>query len=244
MLIDKENGIPYYRQLAAFLQKQIEEEVYKEGDKIPSEAELSLIFNVNRHTVRQAISELTHLGILYKIKGKGTFVTREKADYVNYRISKKTRFTQNILEVGLTPGAKLNKAVIIPAAEKVARNLNINQGEKVFLLEILRFANNDPFSLSTTYLPEYLTPGLQEKLKNFSSLYQILESHYGLQPARTRSTFHAAFPSIDDSLQLSIPQSLPVLKVESVMVTDNGTAVEYSITRFRGDRGKITVDFI
>ncbi|MDP2210545.1 MAG: phosphonate metabolism transcriptional regulator PhnF [Candidatus Aquicultor sp.] len=243
MFIDKENGIPYYRQLIEILQKQIREGAYKEGDKLPSEAELSLIFKINRHTVRQAVNELVLCGILYKLRGKGTFVARKKADHIDYKVSKKTSFTQNILEVGLKPSARLSKAVVVPAPESVAQNLGIGQGERTFFLEIARFANDEVISLSTTYLPEYLAPDLNKNLKRFSSLYKVLEDHYDLVPTRTKSVFNATFPSMDDALRLGISRDTPILKVESVMRTTGGTIVEYSVTRFRSDRAKISVDF-
>ncbi len=46
----------------------------KVDDVIPSEHELSALFNISRHTVRQAIGEMVRDQWLYRIQGKGTFV--------------------------------------------------------------------------------------------------------------------------------------------------------------------------
>lgn len=43
------------------------------GEQLPSENEMSNIFDVSRHTVRQALSYLEKEGWIYKIKGMGSF---------------------------------------------------------------------------------------------------------------------------------------------------------------------------
>lgn len=49
----------------------------KPGDKIYSENELSKMFQVSRHTIRQAIGELVHEGLLYREQGAGTFIAEQ-----------------------------------------------------------------------------------------------------------------------------------------------------------------------
>jgi len=56
------------------LKNQLINGVWKPGDKIPSENELVLLFDVSRVTVRQALSKLTTLGLLETKLGEGTFV--------------------------------------------------------------------------------------------------------------------------------------------------------------------------
>ena len=64
---------PKYQQLKAYIIHTISSEVFKVGDKFYSENELAHKFEISRHTVRQAIGELTNEGWLYRVKGKGTF---------------------------------------------------------------------------------------------------------------------------------------------------------------------------
>lgn len=47
------------------------------GDKIYSENELVKMFEVSRHTVRQAVGDLVHEGCLYREQGAGTFVAKQ-----------------------------------------------------------------------------------------------------------------------------------------------------------------------
>ncbi|KFD41209.1 hypothetical protein DK28_0211320 [Peptococcaceae bacterium SCADC1_2_3] len=242
--IDKRNGIPYYLQLASILGHQIEKGGFLAGDKLPSEKELSAVYRVNRHTVRQAIGELVFRGLAYREKGRGTFVCPPAREVVHYRYARRHRFTQNILELGLTPEAKVLQVLETLVPPQAAEKLRLSPTEKVVILEILRFASHAPFCLSTVHIPALSVFGLPKRIKDFTSLYELLEKAYGLKPVRLRSVFHAAFPSTEDALALQVPVDQPILKVESLMITEDGIPVEYSLSRFRSDRCKISVDFI
>lgn len=74
-MIDSEK--PKYQRLKDYLISSIKSEKLKVGDKIDSENELAVKFEISRHTVRQALGELVNEGWLYKVQGKGTFVDRE-----------------------------------------------------------------------------------------------------------------------------------------------------------------------
>ena len=73
-IVDESNPIPKYIQISTWLKELIEAGRYRKGEQLPSEVELARICEVTRATVRQAISELTAIGLLRKEKGTGTFV--------------------------------------------------------------------------------------------------------------------------------------------------------------------------
>ena len=64
---------PIYRQLSDLLEARLAEAA-KPGDRLPSEAELSHEYDVNRLTVRRALSELNQRGLIETVHGKGSFV--------------------------------------------------------------------------------------------------------------------------------------------------------------------------
>lgn len=243
MGIDKHSAIPYYRQLADILAKQIEEGVYEEKEQIPSETYLSGQYGLNRHTVRQAVNELTKRGTLYKLKGKGTFVAGSSFNSVQYKLARQSRFSHNIMEMGLVPGAKILKTSEVEAPGPAAEILELKPGSKVVIIELVRYVNDEPFCAVTSYFPAARLPGLAEKLKDFTSLYRVIENEYGILPCRVRSTFHASFSSPEDTAVLNIPLDTPILRVDSVMKTESGIPIQYDSVRYRCDRGKIIVDF-
>lgn len=63
------------KQINNYLLFQINQEIWKKGEKIPSEAALSLKFNCSRLTIRNSLQELVNNGILESMRGKGYYVS-------------------------------------------------------------------------------------------------------------------------------------------------------------------------
>ncbi|HUX87594.1 MAG TPA: GntR family transcriptional regulator [Chloroflexota bacterium] len=74
--INRDVPIPYYYQLEGFLRQQIESGQWQAGEQVPSEKQLCEYYTVSRTTVRQAVTNLVNEGLLYHVKGKGTFVRK------------------------------------------------------------------------------------------------------------------------------------------------------------------------
>lgn len=53
---------------------------FKAHDRIPSESELAEAMNVSSITVRKAMSDLVNEGMIYRVRGKGSFVADKKSD--------------------------------------------------------------------------------------------------------------------------------------------------------------------
>ncbi len=67
-------GVPKYIQISHWLTEMIQKGRYGVHEKLPSESKLSELFQVNRNTVRQAISDLVAKGLVQKKNGVGSFV--------------------------------------------------------------------------------------------------------------------------------------------------------------------------
>lgn len=72
-----------YETLLAYLKNNIESGVWGTEYKVPSEPEISKQFNLSRNTIRQAMGELERSGLLYRIRGKGTFVASKRSRLSN-----------------------------------------------------------------------------------------------------------------------------------------------------------------
>jgi len=239
-MVDRENGIPYYRQLMNNIQQQIEAGFYKEGQQIPTEMELSRANRVNRHTIRQAVDELCRVGVLYKLKGKGTFVAKAPLDFLEYQLSNKNRFTENIVQAGKVPTNKILRATEMIAPSVVQDALALAADESVYCVQVLRFVNDKPFLLSQVYLPSDYFPGLFERIADFQSLSLVFEQ-YGITPHRVKSVLRASFPSQEEALVLEIPGNMPVIKAENILKSQDDILIEYNLSCYRGDLAKLSI---
>jgi DNA-binding transcriptional regulator YhcF (GntR family) len=67
-------GMPKYRQIILSIEKAIEEENLKKGEKLPSVNKVCMTQSLSRDTVLQAYDELKKRGVIYAIPGKGYYV--------------------------------------------------------------------------------------------------------------------------------------------------------------------------
>jgi len=239
-MINKNSEVPCYSQLSEILLEQIRTGAFPPGVQLPTEIAISKKYKLNRHTVRRAIDKLEAEGLVYKIKGKGTFLAKTK---IPYMVSEKTKFTTSILMAGLQPDARLVETYEVIAGDEFSIKLNIKPTDKVSVLEILRYADEIPFCHTTSFLSAKKFPGIRDLLSGSFSLYRLLEEHYGIEASRKSSTFEVCMPNDQDMEILEISPKTPLLVVASLSESQNGDIVEYCLTKFRGDLCSITVDF-
>lgn len=106
-----------HRRVRATLAEGIASGRYAAGQMLPSEQTLCRQFNVSRITIRQALADLAHEGVLVKQPGRGTFITG------NLR---KTAPTGRDITLLLTNTAGSFMAQIIRGAERTARERGYN----------------------------------------------------------------------------------------------------------------------
>ena len=239
-MLKDHQGISGYQELSALFMKQIAAGVFPSGSQLPTEMEISRKYKLNRHTVRRALEVMEHEGLVYRLRGKGTFVANKK---IPYRVSTKTQFTASILEAGFTPQARLINSYELSADRELADRLEIKLRERVTVLEILRYADNLPFSFTLSYLPAHKYPGLTEVLPESFSLYQVIAEHFGVEARRVSSTFEVGMPESADTEILRISPNVPLLIVKSVAKDQHGAVAEFCSSKFRGDFCTITLDF-
>src|SRR5687767_10048115 len=69
---------PAYSQIKRYIMERIGSGALKEGDRVPSEAELLRQFGVSRMTAHRALRELTAEKVVHRVQGLGTFVAEPK----------------------------------------------------------------------------------------------------------------------------------------------------------------------
>lgn len=86
MAIDIRKPIPLYRQIAEEIRGTILAGKVQVGSQISSQHELARQYGVSLITVKKALSELVHEGVLFSRAGRGTFVERQPAEFKPLKI--------------------------------------------------------------------------------------------------------------------------------------------------------------
>ena len=235
----RRSGVAVWRQIADTLTQEIRDRTYVATGRLPGEAELSTRFGVNRHTLRQAVAALQTEGLVRVEPGRGMFVQHELLDY---ELSRRTRFSNNLMRQGLLPSKQLLTAREISAPDKVVAELKLGRMSTVLMVEMLDEANDAPIGLATAYYPAKRFAGLLEMLAQDTSTTDILK-HFGVQDyQRERSRITTQMPSEETARLLRQATARPVLCVESLDVDPQGTPIKYGETVFCGDRVQLVVN--
>ncbi len=231
-MINKNSPVPIYHQLEEYIKQQIENGILKEEAVIPSEREYAQMFQISRMTVRQAINNLVIEGYLKRQKGRGTFVNRKK---VEQELQGMTSFTEDMRSRGMSPSSTLLSFQIIPADNKTALNLKIDENESVYKIKRIRLADGSPMAIETAYIPVKLVPGLTEANSNLS-LYQYIEDNLSLSISEATQEIEASNAGSLEAETLEIPIGDPVLLIKRISYLQNEVPFELVKSTFRADR--------
>lgn len=230
---------PRYQQIADELRQNIEAAVYQVGDQLPTEAELSKRFDVNRHTLRRAIEILRQEGLVRVDRGRGTFVM---AAPIALTIGKRVRYNEMLKAQGLTPTKETLRIAKLPADSPVAKRLKVNLGDPVVLFERLGLADGYPLSIASSYFPCALMPDIATHCETYQSISKMLRHCYDFDHLRRSTRISARMVQPRDANYLQVSLQSPILLTESVNVNQFGDVIEYGVTRFRSDRMELVFE--
>jgi DNA-binding LacI/PurR family transcriptional regulator len=91
---------PKYARLKEHFMRELEASRLRPGQPLPSEVELAGAFKLARGTVRQALKELENEGVVERVRGKGTFISKSA------RHGSKRRLSAFALVVQVTGGGQ------------------------------------------------------------------------------------------------------------------------------------------
>lgn len=227
-------ALPRYREIARELKEQIEEGAYQEHQPIPSEPELAKLYEVSRMTARQAINELVYEGVLYRIKGKGTYVNHQKYEKSIHGL---TSFSEDMMQKGFKPSSHLIQKNYIQANDVIASKLQIRPGDEVIELTRVRLADEEPMALEVVYLPTAIIKEVPETIGSIS-LYDYIEQDLGLIIDYSIQEIEAVSLDEEVSQYLKVDAGAPCLLICLQSYLKSGQIFEYVESYYRSDRYK------
>lgn len=235
-IINKNSTIPLYVQLMNILVEKIENTM-EENDKLDSEREICKKYAVSRTTVREALDELEKKKYIYKVQGKGNFISPK---VVEQDLIKVSSFTEEMKKHGKNPTSKLLSFEIAEANNKIAEKLRIEENELVFKISRIRIADETPMIYEITYLPYERFKELTKEMIKKSPLYEILKNTFNTNITSAEEVIESVLINKLESIYLEIPQGQPGLKFERIAYEQN-EIIEYTITIARGDKYRYRV---
>lgn len=228
-----------WQSIAVTLRDEIAQNLYRPGDKLPTEAALASRFGVNRHTVRQALADLAAAGLVHARRGAGVFVAARPADYA---LGRRVRFHQNVAASGRTPSRRITRAETRPASAAEATALRLSPGDRVHVIEGVSLADGQPIAAFRSVFAAVRFPGFLAAMTGQSSITVALAACGLTDYTRAETRLTAKLASSVLALALQVQPGAPVLRSVAVNVDAAGVPVEFGTTWFAGDRVTLTVN--
>jgi GntR family transcriptional regulator len=223
---------PLFAQVRDALRADILRGTLVPGDRLPSESELIARFGVSRITVRQALSELQADGLVQTVNGKGSFVTRpgrgeSRGPLVGVLEAMRKR--------GHRARGKLLSHRVHKASRTVARELDLAEGVPVGAVTVLRYRDEVPFVVGTTWCAPDVAERLAAQDLTDQDVATALEAGLGLRQAASRVRVEAALADSKLATRLAYAVGAPVLRIHTTSIGWDDRPIAYSETDCRAD---------
>ncbi|KAA9301773.1 MULTISPECIES: GntR family transcriptional regulator [Aerococcus] len=221
-----------HEQVANDLRKKIENGTYPENSLIPKELDLVKEYEVSRTTIRTAIQTLVNEGYLHRKKKAGTKVISNKIDQSFTHIIES--YNDEMKRKGLDPSTQVISQMVVSADEEVAEALEIPDQALVIKLIRLRFSNEMPVVLVTTYIPYEGNEALEHVDFTSQSFYHTLKE-MDKEITQIKRHLEITKATETEAALLNVAPEDPLYYFKSVARLEDNTAIEYSKSKYRGD---------
>ena len=240
--IRRDVPIPYYYQLIRLLEDDIEGGKWSTGDLVPSEHELCQLYGVSRTVVRQALGSLVASGLLYRVKGKGTFVAHRKLE--EKFVQRSDGFYREMSSRGFSVTSQVLDQRVVAPQPHIRQLMKLPESASVIKIDRLRSVEGQVLMFVQTYIPYELCPELVSQDVSTSSLYALLRDRYGLAIDAGKRWLEAVNAHPPLTAHLDVPRGAPLLKIESLSYLADGRVLEFYEAWHRADRSRFEIEMV
>lgn len=228
--------MPLWAQLEADLKKRLEAGEFSES--FPTDLELTNVYEVSRHTVREAVRHLNKTGLLKRERGRGTVVNRSE-----FEQSLGTLYSlfQSVESTGVEQTSEVRRCEVVNYSV-AASNLGLAEDADLILLERLRLAGGSPLAVDRAWLPEEIARPLLGVDWTHTALYRELAAAGAPVPNQGWERLTPIVPTPADRKELGLRASDAAFFLERLGCSDD-RPIEWRTTIIRGDRYRFVTDW-
>jgi GntR family transcriptional regulator len=242
--IKRSSNQPLYLQVKEGLEHWILSKLHdgslSDGDRLPSENELSEALGVSNITIKRSLDELRRQGLIQRIQGRGTFVTGQER--LTFDLPRMFSLTSYTAETGKLPARKILEMSEHVASPNTAKILGLTARGRVVRLVRLRLVDHTPVAVDTSYLPQKLMPDLVRVYRDGLSLYEVMAQRYGLAVVKAHDTLEPSLIKTPEARALEVLPGVLGMKIERIGYDASDRPLEYTIMMFRGDICTFSID--
>ena len=240
-IISRDADVPLWLQLKSILQGQIQGGELLPDSQLHSEHELCRMYGVSRTVVREALNELVHNRFIYRIQGKGTFISgrKEEQDFAGSNIG----FSGEMIGKGREVMTKILKQNLAKPGARERRMLRLEAQQSVVKIRRLMIIDDQVRMLVDMSFPADLVSGFENVNLRNRSIYDVLKRSYGLVPFSSERWIEAILPTKKHAAFLNVSIGTPLLGIESCAYLSDGRPFEYYYGLHRSDISRLHFTF-
>ena len=227
------NDQPLHEQLFDQIRGDILESM-PPNSQLASERELAIRYGVSRNTVRIALAKLERMGLIYRHRGQGTFVSADANHPTD--LSETYSFTKQMIQEGKKPFSKVLYLKTLDASDRISKHMGLPLRTPIYELKRLRSADNIPMMIERTFMPADRFPGIDSKSIESNGLYDTMLRKYDAPILHVSEAFSASLMPDQDAALLQVPTGSPSLNIQRTSKSLNGEVVEFTLSLTRADQ--------
>lgn len=241
---------PMYREIADELRRQIESGDFDSG-KLPTEQDLQQRYRASRNTIRDAIRQLTTLGLVETKPGQGTFVVPKGEPFV----IPLTGDPETAVDYASGVHGKAGEAwasdiqvEIQEASDDVAGGLWVTPGTEVISRHRKRYIDRVPWALETSFYPGDFADRGADQLRRARGIDEgtvsYLREAIGVRQVGYRDWLTVRSPNAIEVEFFKLPPDgrIEVHEMFRTAFDGNGQPMRLTVTVLRADRNQFIVD--
>jgi GntR family transcriptional regulator len=252
MDITRADSRPLRDQVADKMRQMIESGELQPGDRLEREDVLAERYGVSRHTVRQALNDLTMEGLLASGRGRGRVVRAYRPLEWHLSLYESRRgheqggdpadqWSADVHAQGREPAQEVDVGIVDPP-EAVAKHLGTQPDELVVVRRRVRSVDGVPYQLADSYFRLDLIKGTSLMEPRDVAAPGGLLAAIGHPQARFLDEITVRMPTRTESEKLDLPSGTPVAEVIRTGYAADGTPLRVMVTVAPGDRHKLVYE--
>ena len=226
--LDKTSSIPLHQQLANEIKMAIRSNLYPPGHKLPTEEELCLHFNISRPVVRQAYKQLMSEELIYRHKGKGSFVLKNN---IRYTILDSIASLNHQIDINnMQPSIQVISIERIECTPEMRQQFELSEISPIIRVRRIYYGDESPLFYIELYLPEIIHPKMIENLSPNQAISSYVKENYNFRTVQSRRHVRAINFSDDVCERLNMPRASAGFRVETFSYDQFGRVIEISHT--------------
>lgn len=230
--MSKEENLPLYARIGAFVREQIASGQLPEGARLPPEAKLAEMFGTTRSTVAKAMQRLVFEGVVTRRTGSGTFVAPHDIAVV-FDPSRIRTFEEQLGKQDGDISYRLLTWGARAANPLEAQKLGVGANTEIFQLERLRLESEAVIGLEIRIIPKALGERFTVQMMNGKSINRILAEDFGQRIARVEGHIRAGLASSLQASRLGVRRGSAVLIREFTLLGSHGQPLVFGTSLYR-----------